>query len=60
MTLAEWVERTKIKPTTPTTEKNAVSVIVNPHSREHNDLWHLTDYQVSSACFSVVWLVPRN
>lgn len=58
-TLAQWSKRYGILPTTPTTEKQAVSVIVNPDSEDKIDLFQLSDYAVSSVCGVVIWLVPR-
>lgn len=58
MNLKDWTKLTNIKPTTPTTEMGAVSVVIaheNPHRPE---LWRLSDYNVSSACGVVVWLLP--
>ena len=61
-TLAEWSEKTGILPTHPTTEKGAVSVLVDiiDQRRERTQLFHLEDYFVSSAGGLVVWLVPRS
>jgi hypothetical protein len=58
MTLSEWSKLTGILPTHPTTERGAVSVIVTYQDARHNDLWHLTDYKVSSVSGPVIWLVP--
>jgi hypothetical protein len=57
MTLQDWSKMTGVLPTHPTTEKGAVSVIVdNPPS----ELWHLSDYVVSSVSGPVVWLLKRG
>lgn len=59
-TLKAFCERTDIKPTHPTTETGAVSLIV-PHDTPHlTDLWNLEDYAVSSRSGIVVWLTPRK
>lgn len=57
MTLNEWCKRCGVKPTHPTTEAGAVSVII---SFPHWGLYHLDDYVVSSVSGPVVWLVPRK
>lgn len=59
MKLKQWSEKTGIKATTPTTETNAVSVVVDQQHEDRPKLWHLTDYLVSSQCGVVVWLIPR-
>ena len=58
LTLQEWVARTGIQPTHPTTERGVVSVVCVPH--QNPLLWFLSDYAVSSVCGSVIWLVPRR
>ena len=58
MSLAEWAKKNGIYPTHPTTEKGAVSVVID--SGKHTGLWSLTDFEVSSVSGSVVWLVPRS
>lgn len=58
-TLAQWTEQTGIKPTTPTTERAAVSVVVGHENCHRPGLWDLKDYKVSSSCGVVVWLVPH-
>lgn len=61
ITLAEWSKETGILPTHPTTEKQAVSVVIDHmHDGRSNDLWRLSDYVVSSCCGIVVWLLPRK
>jgi len=60
MTLAEWSESTGILPTTPTTESGAVSVVIDHEHQNRAQLWHLTDYAVSSVSGVVVWLVPKG
>lgn len=58
--LAQWSTRTGILPTHPTTERGAVSVVVDHKHEARPDLWHLTDYGVSSVSGIVVWLLPRE
>lgn len=60
MTLREWSELTGILPTHPTTERGAVSVICNAQHKHSWELWHLSDYAVSSVSGPVVWLIPRT
>lgn len=60
MTLKEWCDKSGILPTHPTTERGAVSVILD-HSNPHRpELWRLDDYAVSSVSAVVVWLLPRR
>lgn len=59
-TLKAWSERSKILPTMPTTEKGAVSVTIGIFHEEWSALWILSDYVVTSASGSVVWLMPRS
>ena len=59
-TLKEWSEITGIKPTTPTTETKAISVIVDHLDEFRVDLWRLIDYNVSSVNGIVIWLTPRK
>lgn len=58
MTLKEWSEQTGIRPTYPTTEKGAVSVICDERDTPRVELYHVTDYKVSSVQGDVIWLVP--
>ena len=58
MTFAEWSKLTGILPTHPTTERQAISVIIDLKHPNYPDLFHLTDYVVSSVCGIVIWLVP--
>lgn len=60
MLLSEWTDYTGIKPTSPTTEKKAVSVVIDVCNSARAELWHLDDYKVSSACGVVIWLVPSG
>jgi hypothetical protein len=59
ITLAEWCTRTQVLPTHPTTERGAVSVVLDHTHPGRSDLWHLADYVVSSVSGVVVWLLPR-
>jgi hypothetical protein len=59
MSLKEWCERAGVKPTCPTTERGAVSVVVSGSELNFTQLWHLDDFAVSSRCGPVVWLVPK-
>ena len=59
MTLAEWSKVTGILPTHPTTERGAVSVVLNTYDNMRFQLWQLSDYGVSSTGGDVVWLMPR-
>lgn len=58
MTLKEWSEKTGVLPTHPTTEKGAVSVVMNFADLWVDELWHLGDYKVQSVSGSVIWLIP--
>ena len=60
MKLQEWVELSHIKPTHPTTEVQAVSVVIDYKNPHRTELWGLEDFAVSSACGLVIWLIPRN
>lgn len=67
MTLAQWCRSADVKPTHPTTERGAVSLCLNIGCVDaeladeiRHDLWHLSDYCVSSVSGPVVWLVPRE
>jgi len=58
-TLADWAADSGIRPTTPTTERAAVSVTIDQADPRRAGLWHLSDYAVSTSTGAVVWLVPR-
>lgn len=58
--LQQWSEDTGIKPTTPTTECQAVSLVISESNRRLRELYRLTDYAVSSRSGAVVWLTPRK
>lgn len=58
ISLEEWVRRSGIQPTTPTTETGAISVVIDHYHLERQQLWRLTDYKVSSVAGVVVWLTP--
>jgi len=60
MTLVEWSELNGILPTTETTEKKAVSVLIDYNHRGRNELFHLSDFVVSSVSGAVHWMVPRR
>lgn len=62
MTLAQWCRSADVKPTHPTTERGAVSLIYDLHHSYplYADLWCLSDYCVSSVSGPVVWLVPKD
>lgn len=61
MTLKKWVQLSGIKHTTPTTEREAVSVLSDDRNNPlHANLWHLSDYVVTAVAGSVVWMVPRR
>jgi hypothetical protein len=60
MLLCDWVKQAQILPTSPTTERGAVSVVIDPIHPLRASLWCLDDYRVSSACGSVIWLIPIN
>lgn len=57
MTLQEWEKLSSIKSDSVKTSSFVVVDIENPHRKE---LWNLSDYAVTSASASVVWLVPRK
>lgn len=61
MNLKEWCRQTGILPTHPTTERGAVSLILERDALagDRVSLFHLTDYAVSSVSGPVYWLVPR-
>lgn len=54
------MKRTGVLPTHPTTERQAISVIVDQVSQRkiRADLFHLADYKVSTVSGPVLWLVP--
>lgn len=60
MTLADWCRMADVKPTTPTTETGAVSLLSDGtrYPDTHAVLWKLSDYRVSSINGLVVWLLP--
>jgi len=60
LSLAAWSSHYDIKPTHPTTETGAVSVLCDSTSNKeaYLDLYHLTDFKVSSVSGVVVWLRP--
>jgi hypothetical protein len=60
MTLKEFCTRHKIHPCPPTTETGAVTLIVPVEHPDHWQLWHLSDYHVSTRSGPVVWLVPTD
>lgn len=60
MTLKMWCDFTDILPTTPTTEKGAVSVIIDQFHPMRKELFWLEDYLVSTCAGIVVWLLPRK
>lgn len=60
MTLKEWCQQANVKPTHPTTERQAVSLIATEKKPNFTQLWNLDDYAVSSRCGIVLWLVPKN
>ena len=60
MTLNQWCEMSGVKPTHPTTERGAVSVIVDQFDEARRELFWLSDYVVSSCCGIVIWLLPRK
>jgi hypothetical protein len=57
-TLREWCKRHSILLTYPTTETGAVSVIYDGPDRA--ELFHLSDFVVSTVSGPVLWLWPRN
>ena len=59
MTLREWSEANGILATHPTTERGAVSVVVDINHPQRSDLWVLSDYHVSTVSGPVIWLVPK-
>ena len=59
ISLHDWALLTQIKPTSPTTEKGVVSVMIDVCHPLRSGLWCLDDYCVSSASGSVVWLIPK-
>ena len=59
ISLHDWASLAQIKPTSPTTEKGAVSVVIDPCHPLRASLWSLGDYLVSSCCGSVIWLIPK-
>jgi hypothetical protein len=60
MSLQDWSKLTGILPTHHTTLRGAVSVIsTNNHNEHYAELFHLTDYHVSSVCGIVLWFVPK-
>jgi hypothetical protein len=58
MRLSDWVRESGIKPTTPTTETGAVSLVILFTDPNRDLLFQLEDYKVSSSCGVVIWLVP--
>lgn len=60
MTFSEWCNRVGVKPTHPTTERGAVSFVRPANCPMWSELFHLSDYTVSSVCGAVVWLVPKR
>jgi hypothetical protein len=60
MTLHDWCQLTDQKPTHPTTECGAVSVICSPGNPHRPLLWGLADFRVDSYSHGVVWLLPRR
>lgn len=59
MTLDEWVANYGALPTTPTTERGAVSLTIRPNQAGYKLLWQLADYTVSSITGPIVWLLPK-
>lgn len=57
--LRDWIAMTGIHITHPTTETNAVSVLIDVGNPARSELWRLKDYRVSSASGAVVWLIPK-
>lgn len=65
MALKQWCASADLLPTTPTTERGAVSLVVPADFRQrwqdtYAMLWKLSDYAVSTVSGPVVWLVPRS
>jgi hypothetical protein len=58
MRLSDWCDKHNIKQTSPTSERSAVSVVVDQAHPGRPDLFHLEDYTVSSSAGCVVWLIP--
>lgn len=58
MLLQQWSEVSGILPTYPTTEKRAVSVVVDHDNQHRKSLFNLADYAVSTCAGAVIWLVP--
>ena len=58
MLLQQWSEVSGILPTHPTTEKRAVSVVVDHDNTHRKYLYQLSDYVVSTCAGAVLWLVP--
>lgn len=59
MLLTEWQSTSGILATHPTTERGAVSLVLDHSHPMRSELWHLHDYVVSTVSGPVVWLVPR-
>lgn len=58
MRLSDWCKQHNIQATSPTSERSAVSVVVDQTHPGRSDLFHLDDYTVSSCCGIVIWLIP--
>jgi hypothetical protein len=58
MTLAQWSDANSIAITQ--SKHGGTSVVVGIGSRAYFDLFHLSDYAVSTVSGIVVWLVPRE
>ena len=59
MTLADWSKKHGVLPTHPTTERGAVSVVCDDRAA-CAELYHLSDYAVSTVSGVVRWLVPKK
>ena len=62
LTLKQWCDNVGVLPTHPTTETGAVSTCIYPSeltAEQQWDLYHLSDYAVSTVSGPVIWLVPR-
>lgn len=59
-TLAEVCAYVGVSPTPPTTERGAVSVIVDVSHPDHWRFYKLSDYAVSTRSGPLMWLVPTD
>jgi hypothetical protein len=58
MTLKQWSKKSGIRPAKDHGGTYVISERRN--NKYHTDLWHLSDYKVSSVGAHIVWLVPVN